>query len=59
MEGVGIGDWITIFFGAFTILSGIIFAFKRNHVLLQECTKKIEVLFNLINQIKDRDKRDY
>lgn len=56
MEGVSIGDWITIFFGVFTILSGIIFALIRNHVMLQECIKKIETIFSLINQMKDRGK---
>lgn len=49
MEGIGIGDWITIFFGGFGILSGIIFALIRNHIMLQECIKKIETLFQLFN----------
>jgi len=49
MEGIGIGDWVTIFFGVFGILSGIIFALIRNHVMLQECIKKIETLFQLFN----------
>jgi len=56
MESISIGDWITIFFGVFTILSGIIFGLIRNHVMLQECVKKIETLFSLINQMKDRGK---
>ena len=56
MEGIGIGDWITIFFGGFTILSGIIFALIRNHVMLQECVKKIETLFQLVNSLRDKNK---
>ena len=56
MEGISIGDWITIFFGGFTILSGMIFALIRNHVMLQEGVKKIETIFALINQMKDRGK---
>lgn len=56
METIGVGDWITIFFGAFTILSGIIFALIRNHVMLQECIKKIETLFQLVNNMKDKNK---
>ena len=56
MEGISIGDWITIFFGGFTILSGMNFALIRNHVMLQECVKKIETIFALINQMKDRGK---
>ena len=56
MEGISIGDWITIFFGGFTILSGMIFALIRNHVMLQECVKNIETIFALINQMKDRGK---
>ena len=50
MESIGIGDWVTIFFGVFGILSGIIFALIRNHVMLQECIKKIETLLQLFNE---------
>jgi hypothetical protein len=34
----------------------VIFTLIKNHVMLQECVKKIEVLFQLFNQMKDKDK---
>ena len=55
MEGISIGDWITIFFRSLHhIVGDDVFALIRNHVMLQECIKKIETLFSLINQMKDR-----
>ena len=54
MERISVGDWITLFFGIIGILSTMIFALIKNHVMLQECVKKIEVIFQLINTMKDK-----
>ncbi len=56
MESISLGDWITIFFGVFTTLSAVVFALIKNHVLLQEHSKKLEVLFQLVNSLKDKTK---
>ena len=32
------------------------FVLIKNHLMLQECVEKIEVLFQVFNQIKDKDK---
>ena len=44
------------FFGVFTTLSAVVFALIKNHVLLQEHSKKLEVLFQLVNSLKDKTK---
>jgi len=54
MEGISITEWINVFLGAFAVLGGIVYALVRNHVLLQEASKKIEVLFELVNSLRDR-----
>ena len=56
MEGVSITEWIDVFLGGFAVLGGIVYALVRNHVVLQELQKKVETLFNLFNQMKDKDK---
>jgi len=56
MEGISITDWINVFLGGFAVLGGIVYALVRNHVLLAEVQKKIEVLFELFNAMRDKDK---
>lgn len=54
MEGISITEWINVFLGVFAVLGSIVFALVRNHVLLAEVQKKIEVLFTLVNSLRDR-----
>jgi hypothetical protein len=54
MEGISITEWINVFLGVFAVLGSIVFALVRNHVLLAEAQKKIEVLFTLVNSLRDR-----
>jgi hypothetical protein len=54
MEGISITEWINVFLGGFAVLGGIVYALVRNHVLLAEAQKKIEVLFELVNSLRDR-----
>lgn len=54
MEGISITEWINVFLGVFAVLGSIVFALVRNHVLLAEAQKKIEVLFTLVNALRDR-----
>jgi hypothetical protein len=54
MDEVSITEWINVFLGVFAVLGSIVFALVRNHVLLAEAQKKIEVLFELVNSLRDR-----
>ena len=54
MEGISITEWINVFLVVFAVLGSIVFALVRNHVLLAEAQKKIEVLFTLVNSLRDR-----
>tara|TARA_A100001391_G_scaffold142348_1_gene100120 strand:+ start:48 stop:233 length:186 start_codon:yes stop_codon:yes gene_type:complete len=54
MEGISITEWINVLLGAFAVLGGIVYSLVRNHVLLAEAQKKIEVLFELVNSLRDR-----
>jgi hypothetical protein len=54
MDEVSITEWINVFLGVFAVLGSIVFALVRNHVLLAEAQKKIEVLFTLVNSLRDR-----
>jgi hypothetical protein len=54
MDEVSITEWINVFLGIFAVLGSIVFALVRNHVLLAEAQKKIEVLFTLVNSLRDR-----
>ena len=54
MGGISITEWINVFLGVFAVLGSIVFALVRNHVLLAEAQKKIEVLFTLVNSLRDR-----
>lgn len=54
MEGISITEWINVFLGVFAVLGSIVFALVKNHILLQEASKKIEILFTLVNSLRDR-----
>ena len=54
MEGISITEWINVSLGIFAVLGSIVFALVKNHILLQEAAKKIDVLFELVNSLRDR-----
>ena len=56
MEGIDALDLLNTAIAAFAILGGMVYAIIKTKVDVEHLTKKVETLFNLFNNMRDKDK---
>jgi hypothetical protein len=56
MEGLDTLDLLNTAIAAFAILGGMVYAIIKTKVDVEHLTKKVETLFNLFNNMRDKDK---
>ncbi len=56
MEGFDALDLLNTAIAAFAILGGMVYAIIKTKVDVEHLTKKVETLFNLFNNMRDKDK---
>ncbi len=56
MEGFDALDLINTAIAAIDILAGMVYAIIKTKVDVEHLTKKVETLFNLFNNMRDKDK---
>ncbi len=52
--GISVAEAINVGLGLTVFVGGIVYALVRVKVLQEEAAKKIEVLFKLVNDLRDR-----
>ncbi|QDP54963.1 MAG: hypothetical protein Tp1123SUR197351_21 [Prokaryotic dsDNA virus sp.] len=56
MEGIDALDLLNTAIAAFAILGGMVYAIIKTKVDVEHLNKKVETLFNLVNNLRDRDR---
>ena len=56
MEGIDALDLLNTGIAAFAILGGMVYAIIKTKVDVEHLTKKVETLFQLFNNMGDKDK---
>ena len=56
MEGLDALDLLNTALAAFAILGGRVYAIIKTKVEVEHLTKKVETLFNLFTNMRDKDK---
>ena len=56
MDGIDALDLLNTAIAAFAILGGMVYAIIKTKVDVEHLTKKVETLFNLFNNLRDKDK---
>lgn len=56
MDGIDALDLLNTAIAGFAILGGMVYAIIKTKVDVEHLTKKVETLFNLFNNMRDKDK---